>query len=166
MTSRLKHSILNVDHRSRGGSSRARDSERGSSLVELAFMLSFMLLLAIGVIDFGRAFYDSIEVSNAARAGAQYGELNPSDTTGMIAAAKSDASDISAITATAAIGCMCSDGTGASANCATTPSCGSSARQLNYVQVNTSYTYTTYFPWPGVPASFPLTGKAIFLAGE
>lgn len=144
-----------------------RDSERGSSLVEMAIMLPFLLLLVIGVIDFGRAYYDSIEVASAARAGAQYGVINPTDTTGMIAAAKSDtASDISTLTATAADGCMCSDGSGASASCGTTPSCTSGTRQVNYVQVNTSYTFKPYLPWPGIPASIPLTGQAIFSAGE
>jgi Flp pilus assembly protein TadG len=130
-------------------------------------MLPFLLLLVIGVVDFGRAFYDSIELENAARAGAQYGAINPTDTAGMIAAAKSDAStDISSVTATASYGCMCSDGTGVSANCATAPSCSSSTRQVNYVQVNTSYTYSTFFPWPGVPSSFALTGNATLSPGE
>jgi Flp pilus assembly protein TadG len=167
MTAQSKYSVFDLKRRVPRGSSLTRNSERGSSLVEMAILLPFLLLILIGVIDFGRAYYDSIEVANAARAGAQYGVINPTDTTGMVAAAKSDTSvDIPTITATAAYGCMCSDGTGASPTCSTTPSCSSSTRQVNYVQVNTSYTYTTFFPWPGVPASFPLTGKAIFSAGE
>jgi Flp pilus assembly protein TadG len=167
MTAQSKYSIFDVKRRVLRDSSLTRNSERGSSLVEMAILLPFLFLILIGVIDFGRAYYDSIEVANAARAGAQYGVINPTDTTGMIAAAKSDTSvDIPTITATAAYGCMCSDGTDASPTCSTTPSCSSNTRQVNYVQVNTSFTYTTFFPWPGVPSSFPLTGKAVFSAGE
>src|ERR1700677_3136360 len=137
----------------------SRNSQRGASIIEVALMTPFLLLLVIGVIDFGRAFYDGIELENAARAGAAYGAINPTDTAGMVTTAKSDAADISSVTATASYGCMCSDGTSSSASCTPTPSWTSSARQVNYVQVNTSYTYTPFLPWPGVPASFALTGN-------
>jgi len=144
-----------------------RNPERGASLVELSLMLPFLLVLLIGVIDFGRAYYDAIELENAARAGAQYGIINPTDTAGMVSAAKSDAStDISTVAATATYGCMCSDGTGISVSCSSTPSCSSSTREVNYVTVNTSYTYSTFLHWPWIPSSFALTGNATFSAGE
>lgn len=131
-------------------------------------MLPFLLVLLIGVIDFGRAYYDGIELENAARAGAQYGLINPTDTTGMVTAAKSDAStDIPSIAATATRGCMCSDGSSSSVNCATPPSsCPANTREVNYVQVNTTYTYNTFLHWPDIPSSFALTGNATFSPGE
>ncbi len=48
-------------------------SQSGASLIELGIITPLLLLLALGAIDFGRAYYLSIEVTNAARAGVQYG---------------------------------------------------------------------------------------------
>ena len=143
--------------------------ERGGSLLELALVLPFLSLLLIGVIDFGRAYYFSIEVAGAAHTGALYGTQNPTDTTGMQNAALGDAPDVTsvpamAMTATATYGCECSDGTSAVALCATQPSCG--VNVVNYVQVTTSATYTPLFHWPGIPASFPLQGQARLRAGQ
>jgi len=45
----------------------------GQAMLELALVLPVLLLLTIGLIEFGRVAYYSIEVSDAARAGAQYG---------------------------------------------------------------------------------------------
>lgn len=157
-------------------------SERGVSTVEVALMLPFLLLLLIGLVDFGQLFHLAIEVSNAARAGAQYGYQSSAtqmDTPGMIAAAEDDAADVTTWGAnTASYGCMCSDGTeqsqvGSSGNgstslCATPPStCTSKGTQLiNYVQVQTQATYTPLFPWPGVPSTVTLNGKATYWAAK
>ena len=139
--------------------------ERGESLVELALLLPFLCLLLIGVIDFGRAYYLSIEVTNAANTGALYGTKNSKDTTGMQNAALGDAPDVPGVTATATYGCECSDGSSAVAPCpATPPSCG--VNLVNYVQVITSATYTPLFPWPGIPATISLQGKARLRAGQ
>lgn len=47
--------------------------ERGQALVEFALVLPILLLLAIGIIDFGRALFVLSEVSNATREAARYG---------------------------------------------------------------------------------------------
>jgi Flp pilus assembly protein TadG len=159
-----------------------RNPARGVSTLEVTLMLPFLLLLLIGVVDFGQLFHLAIEVSNAARAGAQYGYQNPAtqaDTAGMVSAAEDDASDVSTWGANiASYGCMCSDGTGqsqiGSSNsssttlCATPPSsCTSKGTQLiNYVQVQTQATYTPFFPWPGVPSSITLNGQAMYWAAQ
>jgi Flp pilus assembly protein TadG len=46
--------------------------ERGQSLVEFALALPVLLLLLLGLVDFGRAFYYTSTIANAARAGAEY----------------------------------------------------------------------------------------------
>ena len=46
---------------------------RGQSYVELALALPVLALILVVAADFGRLFYSSVEVINAARAGAQYG---------------------------------------------------------------------------------------------
>jgi Flp pilus assembly protein TadG len=46
-----------------------RVAHRGQSLVELAFILPMLLMLGIGIVDMGRAFYTSIAIQGAAEAG-------------------------------------------------------------------------------------------------
>jgi Flp pilus assembly protein TadG len=138
--------------------------ERGASLLELALALPLLSLLLLGVIDFGRAYYFNIEVSGAAHTGALYGTHNPTDTTGMQNAALGDAPDVPGVTATATYGCECSDGSNGVPLCATQPSCGINV--VNYVQVTTTATYKTLFPWPGIPSSIVLTGTAQLRAGQ
>ncbi len=53
-------------------------SEAGTSLVEMALLTPLLALLLMGTIDVGRLAYLSIQVSNGARAGVQYGAQNSS----------------------------------------------------------------------------------------
>jgi Flp pilus assembly protein TadG len=46
-------------------------SERGAAVVEFAIMLPLFLLVIGGVVDFGRAFFTQIQLTNAAREGAR-----------------------------------------------------------------------------------------------
>ena len=137
-------------------------SEQGDSLVEIAMLLPFLGLLLLGVIDFGRAYYLGIEVASAAEAGALYGSQNPTDTAGMQSAAITDAPDVPGMTATATIGCECSDGSSSQSPCpATPPTCA--VNLVNYVQVTTTAIYTPMFrSWviPGLPSSITLHGSA------
>jgi Flp pilus assembly protein TadG len=48
----------------------------GQSLVELALALPVLLLILLGLADFGRAFYYTTTIANAARAGAEYAAIN------------------------------------------------------------------------------------------
>ncbi|HVO97182.1 MAG TPA: PilZ domain-containing protein [Bryobacteraceae bacterium] len=52
-----------------------RGVEKGQSLVEHAFMVPFLFLLVVNIVNFGAFIYDWIEVANAARAGAQFAVL-------------------------------------------------------------------------------------------
>ena len=51
---------------------RAKHSERGASMAETAITMSLVLLLLLGIIDFGRATYTYSWVANAARMGARW----------------------------------------------------------------------------------------------
>ena len=51
--------------------------DAGQSLVELALALPVLLLILLGLADFGRAFYYTTVITNAAREGAAYLSLNP-----------------------------------------------------------------------------------------
>lgn len=50
---------------------RANRSERGAAAVEMALVLPVLILLIGGIVDFGRAYYTQIILTNAAREGAR-----------------------------------------------------------------------------------------------
>jgi Flp pilus assembly protein TadG len=50
--------------------------QAGQSLVEFALALPVLLLILLGLADFGRAFYYTTAIANAARAGAEYAARN------------------------------------------------------------------------------------------
>lgn len=130
----------------------------GSGILETAILLPVLILMLIGAVDFGRAFYLAIEVGSAAHAGALYGSQYPTDTAGMKTAATLDAADVSGLTPTATYGCECADGSGAVASCTTAPSC--TYNVVYYVQVNTTATYTSILNYPGIPASWTFSGMS------
>lgn len=47
-------------------------SVRGQSVAEIALLLPLLLMLVLGALDLGRAFYFAAAVANASRVGAQY----------------------------------------------------------------------------------------------
>lgn len=49
----------------------------GQALVELGISSLFLLLLVMGIADFGFLYSDRLAISNAAREGARYASLNP-----------------------------------------------------------------------------------------
>ncbi len=49
----------------------ARKRERGQATVELAISLTLLLLILVGALDLGRAFFGYISIVNAAREGAR-----------------------------------------------------------------------------------------------
>jgi len=126
-------------------------SEEGASLAELALVFPIFVLLLLGCVDFGRAYYVSTEVAGAAHAGALYGSRNPTDTAGMTTAAQDDAPDVSnLVVSTPTYGCECADGSSYSANCGTLPSsCPNGIGTVYLVKVTTSAVYTPLLKFPG-----------------
>jgi len=54
---------------------RLRRDQRGTALLEMAFTLPLLLLISIGIIEFGRAFQTWQVLTNAAREGARVAVL-------------------------------------------------------------------------------------------
>lgn len=52
--------------------------EKGQSMVELAFILMFLLILLSGIIDIGRMMYEYLSMRDAAQEGAGYAAVYPS----------------------------------------------------------------------------------------
>jgi Flp pilus assembly protein TadG len=137
--------------------------DRGSALVELALILPLLLLLIAGTVDFGWFIYSSIEVSDAAQAGALYGTLNPTDVVGISNAAKADSAHLSSLSTTVSYGCECSDGSSAVPSCTAPPNC--SYNYVNYVDVTASAPFTSIIPLPGLPLNGNLASEARMRVG-
>jgi Flp pilus assembly protein TadG len=144
---------------------RRRSWNRGQSAAELAAITPVLVLLLIAASDFGRMYYVSVAVNNAARAGAQYGSQSvatAADSSGMVSEAKTDGSNISGLTANASQ-CTCASGSSVAACPASY--CTHNA-QATYVEVDTQAVFNTVMKYPGVASSVTLTGKAIMQVQE
>lgn len=53
------------------------NSQRGQSLVELSISLVLLLILLSGAVEFGMAFFQFVQLQDAAQEGALYGSMNP-----------------------------------------------------------------------------------------
>ncbi len=132
--------------------------DAGASLVELALLTPVLLLLSLGVIEYGRYEYFSILVANAAREGAQYGSQNlgtAADTPGIQLAASQDAQSLSELTVTSVEQCGCT-GSALSSTCPAS-GCTAPGHPLVYVQVTASATINSLFNYPGIPSSLTLS---------
>jgi|SRR5579871_2638037 len=127
----------------------------GQTVVELALLMPLLLVLLLGVIEIGRYAYFDILVSNAARAGAQYGAqslIQAADIAGIQQAAHNDG--LAAMTITTQQQCGCSSG--ALGGC---PTGGVCPVPLVYVQVTATDTYSSLFNfrWLPIPTQMTLT---------
>ena len=115
--------------------------ERGQSLMELALLALVFIVLMLGVVDFGRVYFAYVSVTNGARNGAHYASVSPSnaaDTTGIKSAAVADTSDLLDTS---------------SSNPDVSVSTGTDSQGRLYADVTMTYTFSTIFPWPGLPTS-------------
>jgi len=61
------------------GNRKNRTSQRGQSLLEFAMTLPLLLLIVLGVIEFGRAYFQYNTLSKAVRQGARYMSMHAYD---------------------------------------------------------------------------------------
>lgn len=111
---------------------------QGTATVEFALMAPLLLFLLAAVVDFSMVIRTATCLTDAARAGAEYGSQNATssqDLTGMQTAATNAEPGIG-LTATAVQSCQCSNGT--TVNC-TGGTCSSGAVEI-YVKVTTTAT--------------------------
>lgn len=148
---------------------RRRSREGGQTLLEFAFLAPLLILIAIGIVEIGRATAFTIAVNNAATAGAEFGSLNESNAQSFSKIetyATNDANfSFGTITATATNGCVCDTGTGVScsypvptAPCANLACTGT---VVECVQVTTQGTWTSLFHYPGLPENYQANGQAV-----
>ncbi|MFP5234543.1 MAG: TadE/TadG family type IV pilus assembly protein [Acidobacteriota bacterium] len=136
-------------------------AQSGSSLLEVALMMPMFSIIILGAAEFTRLAYAEIEVTSAARSGAEYGAqttATATDLTGVQNFAVASSPDVTTLQATASTFCTCSNGT--TITCA---SAGTSctARIAEYIQVNTSASIDPLFHVPGLPTTYTLSGVAV-----
>ena len=100
----------------------------GQALVEFALLLPLFLLLLFGMIDFGRAYSASVTLTNAAREGARFGVIQPTNTSGIISRVHTTAGPYN------------------DSNLLVTPSCSPSCSSGNDVIVLTNYQFSFITP--------------------
>jgi Flp pilus assembly protein TadG len=149
--------------------------QSGDTLVELALCVSLLLVpLVVATMELGVMVYDSIEVSNAAHAGAMYGMMGSTyaaSTSAITSAAQAEAMDFGANLAVApSVYYACSSaigGTQYSTQSAATSACtGSGNHALEFVQVGTSVTITPPIKCPWLPNSYTLRGFSVMEVEE
>jgi Flp pilus assembly protein TadG len=140
----------------------------GQSLVEMAMVLPVLAFLTFGLLDFGRAYYFQVSVTNAAREGARVAILNiytgpqtptcsssttcPVQTDVNITNAVTNELTYSGITPTSVTICPPHDSTNSTAGCPDTSNrvdkwtSGLASNQNYYVTVNVKYDFQLYTP--------------------
>ena len=130
-------------------------------MLELALVLPVLVLLLVVALDFARMFNRSMAVTDAARAGAQWGAQSgafAANVVGMEQAACNSMADLSCTpgtNTTASSFCQCAGSSG-TISC-TSP--GGCASVQNFVTVTATSTFNTVIAYPGLPSSVPLSAS-------
>ena len=148
--------------------SHPRYTKAGQSLVEFTLIVPILLVLLFGAIEIGRAAYYAIAVTNASRAAVQFGAQNyatADNTTGIKQAAVDDFGSpmLSLDNVTRSFFYTWEDGT--PADCGGADDC--SGHLINrYLKVTTQLQLMPLIGFPGLPASFVLSGEADMRIGN
>lgn len=74
-------------------------TQRGQSIVELALLFPLLMMLLMGLLDLGRAYYIMVALRDAAEEGASYAAIQPTDEAEIKARAADASGDLIATTA-------------------------------------------------------------------
>jgi len=134
----------------RGSWRRLWAAREGLGAVEFAFVAPVLAALLLGILDFGMAYWEKMEVANAADAGAQWGMTNTYNATSITTVATSATNlTLPSGNVNPSNPCGCATNSGVSIySCGATCPDGTSPK--TYVVVNTHVCYSTLFNWPGL----------------
>jgi hypothetical protein len=117
-----------------------------------------VVLIAVGIADFGRLATESAALAGTTRIGAQYARLYPADTPGIQALMQSSMSFTPALTFPASFprSCECDDRTAiaCSESCATV---GRPGPNRVFMRITASQAFAPLVPWPGIPTTLTAT---------
>jgi len=148
-------------------------SMSGQSLLEVALMLPFLLLLALGVVELGRYAYIGILIGNAARAGAAYGaesHITAADGPGIVAAADvdfiSNGQNVNNLAVSSAYVCGCDNSGSITAVDCTSGICPTDVPKVVNLSVTASGTFSSLSNYPGIPKSISVSRTATLRVGK
>ena len=150
-----------INLRLTGQTKTMRLGESGQALVEAAIAAPIFFLLLMGSAELARVAYSSIEIQNAAEAGALYAietQGSMKDTTGITAAAKADAANLSGVTVSTTKSYYCSDGSTPDSSISP-PTCDTGVTETS-IHVTTSVSFDPLVHIPGLASKFTLNGFA------
>jgi Flp pilus assembly protein TadG len=138
---------------------RLLQDESGSALLEFAVILSVMVFLLLGTVDYTCEILRAMQIQNAATAGAAYGAVpgNESNLTGIQSYTVALAPYVKGVTATATNVWACSPG---GTSVSSTSLCTGNVTPYKYVVVTTNATVPVAMTYPGIPASSTLKATA------
>jgi Flp pilus assembly protein TadG len=167
----LKRSIKRADNpsmrdsppknpiRKSSGPARMLMEETGSALIEFCVFMPLVVFMFLAAVDYSLITQQSMMVADAATIGSRFAAVagNGSNTTGMVAAAKSAAVGVPNFAVTAVNYCTCSAG-GAAVSCST--SCASGNLPAEYNKVSTSASVPVFFKVTGIPGTVALSATS------
>ena len=112
---------------------RTHRGRRGQNLTEFALVLPILILTMLGIVGFGFAYFARGSVENAAREGARYASIHPSDTTGITTRVKQMVTGVDTTSASFQVAVTYPDGD-------TTPT--------NRIRVTVTYPLAIFWPAP------------------
>jgi Flp pilus assembly protein TadG len=143
--------------------------DAGGALIEMAFMMSLVgVPLLTGTIYTGQLLVDSVIVSNAAHAGAEYGMTSATiaqSNSDITTAAQQEATGLGAtLNVTPTVYYACSNaigGTQYSTAALANAGCTGSSHTLEFIQVTASATVTPVCALPGLSKSVTLSSTSV-----
>jgi Flp pilus assembly protein TadG len=133
----------------------------GSAALEFAVIAPMLVVAIVGTVDLGVGLYQSMQVQNAAQAGAVYAATH-SFSAANISTVVSSATNSSSVAASPAPAqfCGCASNAGVAAN-ACNASCPAGAVAGTYVSVNAQASYSPLLPYPFLPSTMTLSAQSI-----
>jgi Flp pilus assembly protein TadG len=112
----------------------------GTATVEFAIVAPVLLMIVLGLMDWGLALEQRLRLQTAVRAGAQFALTAPTDTAGITAAIRAAAPDLASLSANSSgVWCECA---GTAMSC--TGSCLPGLQR--FLRVDASHPYTPFTP--------------------
>ncbi len=136
--------------------------EEGSALIELSLILPVLLLMLLGVLDYGLVFQQYMTLNDSVRATAYYATMygDAADTGTMVTLATQFAATVPNYNATATVVCSCTPG-GAIVDCTSAYCSGTIAAPRQYTQITATATLPLLFRITGLPVGIPVTSTTM-----
>jgi Flp pilus assembly protein TadG len=172
----MRNGLLNGKARELGPDRALLRSTSGQSILEVALLTPFLLLLLLGAVDVGRYAYFAIGVGNAAHAGAFYASQNAgtasTSSTNQTAVQDAACEDFAGqdspcgLTVSITNGCQCDNhgAMSAASSCAASACPNEVPGMVTTVTVTASGTFSPIFNYPAIP-SFTVTRSATMIYG-